>query len=113
MLEPPGEDGGSAIRIAAYKIRKQNRVYTAVRKGSDLATAQQTNLSRGASDDVIVTDVPRRGEKIMRIIYIYDHRDVQIRDRHVTKVFWDIFIQQGGGTKLFGNWNALSHTRDP
>jgi len=49
-----------------------------VGKGSELATDKRTDLSRGANDDVMVTDVKRSGEKMTRIIDVYDLREVQI-----------------------------------
>jgi hypothetical protein len=36
-----------------------------------------TDLTRGAIDDVIVTNVRRRGEIITRNVNIYDQRDRQ------------------------------------
>jgi len=77
LQEPPGEKGRIEISHPAYEIRRRKTVWTAVRKGSGLATDERTDLSRGADDDVMVTDVKRRGEKIMRIINVYDQRDVQ------------------------------------
>ena len=59
LLEPPEERGGIGISHSADEIRKRKRVWTAVRKGSGLATDEQTDKSRGANDDVIVTDVNR------------------------------------------------------
>jgi len=38
---------------------------------------ERTVSSRGANDDVIVTDVRRRGENITRIVNIYDQRETQ------------------------------------
>jgi hypothetical protein len=43
-----------------------------VRKGSGFATDERKDQSRGANDDVIVTDIKRRGEKMMRVSNIYD-----------------------------------------
>lgn len=77
LHKTPGERGGDGVSHSVYEIRKQKTVRTAVHKGSGLATDEQTDLSRGANDDVIVTDVNRRGEKMMRIINIYDQRDAQ------------------------------------
>jgi len=59
LQEPPGEKGRIGITHPAYEISKQTRVWTAVRKGSGLATDEWTDLSRGANDDVMVTDVRR------------------------------------------------------
>jgi hypothetical protein len=52
-------------------------VWTAIRKGSGLVVDEQTDLSRGAQDDVMVTNVGRRGEKRTRIVNVYDQRDMQ------------------------------------
>lgn len=38
---------------------------------------ERIDLSRGANNDVTATDVRRRGEKITRIVNIYDPRDGQ------------------------------------
>jgi hypothetical protein len=62
LQEPPGEKGRIGISHPAYEITKQMRVWTAVRKGSGLATDERTELSRVANDDVMVTDVKRSGD---------------------------------------------------
>jgi len=36
---------------------------------------EQINLRRGANDNVIITDVKRSGEKIMRIVNIYNQKE--------------------------------------
>jgi endonuclease/exonuclease/phosphatase (EEP) superfamily protein YafD len=114
LQEPPEERGGIGISHSAYEIRKQKRVWTAVRKGSGLATDERTNLSRGTNDDVIVTDVKRRGEKMTRVINIYDQRDVRTRERQARKINWSRIIRQrGGGTILAGDFNAHSRRWDP
>jgi hypothetical protein len=53
-------------------IRNKNRrrSWTAIRNGSGLAGDEWTDLFRGAREDVIVTNVNRRGEKITRIVSI-------------------------------------------
>ena len=38
---------------------------------------EQTDLSRCTNNDVIATDVGRRGEKIMMIVNVYVQRDGQ------------------------------------
>jgi len=88
LQEPPGEKGRIGISHPAYEIRKRKRVWTAVRKGSGLATDERTHLSRGANDDVMVTDVRRRGENMTRIINVYDQRDVQTGERRARKLNW-------------------------
>jgi len=109
LQEPPAERGGSRISHSAYEIRKQMRVWTAVCKGCGLATNQQTDLSRGANDNVIVSDVRRRGEKIMRIINIYDQSDMQTRARQAKKTNWYRIIRQGDSTILTIDCNEHSH----
>jgi len=80
-----------------------------VRNGSGLATDERTDLSRGTNDDVIVTDVKRRGEKTTMVINIYDQREVHTRERQVRKINWSRIIQQGGGGAILaGNFNAHS-----
>ena len=73
-----------------------------------------TDLSRGAKDDGIATDVKRRGEKITRIFDIYDKKDTRSgeRQRPVRKFYWQRVIWQGG-TVLAGDFNAHSKQWDP
>jgi len=40
-----------------------------------LGVDEQMDLSRGANDDVVATDVRRRGEKIPPIVNIYNQKD--------------------------------------
>jgi hypothetical protein len=105
----PAERGGSRISQPPYEIRKQMRVWTAVCKGCGLATNQQTDLSRGANDNVIVSDMGRRGEKIMRIINIYDQCDMQTRARQAKNTNWPRSIRQGDSTILIIDCNEHSH----
>jgi len=86
LHKPPDERGGIGISHSAYDIRKRKIVWTAVRKGSSLATGEWTDLSRYANDDVIVTDVKRRGEYMTMIINIYHQRDVRTRERQARKI---------------------------
>ena len=44
----------------------------AVHKGSSLAVDEQTDLSKGANHNVIVTDVRRTGEKVTSFINVKD-----------------------------------------
>jgi hypothetical protein len=83
-------------------------------KGSGLANAERTDLSRGANDYFIVTDVKKRGEKMTRGINIYDQREVRTRGRHARKINWSRIIRQrGGGIILVGDFNAHSHRWHP
>jgi len=114
LQKPPEERGGNGIRHSAYEMRKRKRVWTAVSKGSRLATDERTDLSRGANDDVIVTEFKRRGEKMTRVIYIYDQRDMRTMERQARKIHWSRIIRQrGGGTILAGDFNAHSRRWDP
>ena len=45
-----------------------------IQKGSSLVVDEWKDLSSGADDVVIVTDIRRRGEKITRIFNVYDQR---------------------------------------
>lgn len=68
-----------------------------------------TDLGRGANINVKVTDVRRRGEKIMRIVNVYDQRDTQLGERQSQKVELQSVIWQGrtvleGVTCEVGRW---------
>jgi len=112
LQEPPRERGGCGISHSAYEIRERTRVWTAIRKGSGLVVDERMDLSRGAQDDVIVTDVRRRGEKRTRIVNVYDQRDTQSGERQAQKLNWQSVIRQGG-TVLVGDFNAHSSQWDP
>jgi hypothetical protein len=96
LQEPPRERGNIGISHSAYEIRERKRVWTAIRRGSGLVVDERTDLSRGANDDVIATDVRRRGEKITRIVNVYDQRDGQSGERPAQKLNWQRVIRQGG-----------------
>jgi hypothetical protein len=72
LQEQSNETAGIGISHSAYEIRKWKRVWTAVRKGHGLATDDQTDRSRAANDNGILTDGNRRGDKMTRVINIYD-----------------------------------------
>jgi len=82
LQEPLREEERGGIRIShlAYEISKRKRVRTAIRRGSILVVDERTDLSRGAHEDAIATDVRRKGERIMRIVNVYDQR-TRIRER--------------------------------
>jgi hypothetical protein len=71
-----------------------------------------TDLSRGANDDVIATDIRKRGEKITRIVNVYDQRDGQLGERLAQMLNSQRVIRQGG-TVLAGDFNAQSRQWDP
>jgi len=77
LQEPARERGGVGISHSAYEIRKRKRVWTAIQNGSGPVVDERMDLTRGDNDDVIVTDVRRRGVKITRIVNIHDHSDTQ------------------------------------
>jgi endonuclease/exonuclease/phosphatase (EEP) superfamily protein YafD len=84
-----------------------------VRKGSGLATDERRDLNRGTNNDLIVTDVKARGEKMKRGINIYDQRDVRTRERPARIMNSSRIIRQrGGGTILAGDFNAQSCRSD-
>jgi hypothetical protein len=81
-------------------------------KGRGLALHERTDLKKCGNDDVIVTDVRRRGEKVTRIFNIYDQKDTQSRESPARKLRWQrIFLQ--GCTVLGGDFNAHSKRWNP
>ena len=112
LQEPPRERGGIGISASAYEIRKRKRVWMAIRKGSGLVVDELTDPSRGDNDDVIATDVRRRGEKITRIVNIYDQTHARSGERSARKLDRQRVIPQGG-TVLAGDFNAHSKRWDP
>jgi hypothetical protein len=76
LQDPPRERerGGVGISHSAYQIRKRKRVWTAIPRGSGLVVDERTDLGTGANEDVIATDVRRRGERITRIVNVYDQK---------------------------------------
>jgi len=88
LQEPPRERGEIGISHSAYEIRKRKRVWTAIQKGSGLVVDERMDLTRGADDDVIATDVRRRGEKITRIVNIYNQKDARSGERPARKLDW-------------------------
>jgi len=90
LQEPPRDRGGIGISHSAYEIRTRKRVWIVIWKGSGLVVDERTDLSRGANEDVIATDVRRRGEKITRIVNVYDQNDAQSGEieRPARKLNW-------------------------
>jgi len=112
LQEPPRERGGIGISHSAYRIRKRKRVWTAIRRGSGLVVDERTDLTRGANEDVIATDVRRRGERITRIVNVYDQKNTHSGERPARKLNWQRVIQLGS-TVLAGDFNAHSIRWDP
>jgi hypothetical protein len=73
---------------------------------------ERTDLSRGANEDVIATDVRRRGERITGIVNVYDQKNTHSGERPARKLNWQRVIRQGG-TVLAGDFNAHSKRWDP
>jgi hypothetical protein len=71
---PPREGAGSGISHSVYDIRKRKKVWTVVWKESDLTMNERTDVSKNAGDNVIVANLIRQGEKMLRIVNIYDQR---------------------------------------
>jgi hypothetical protein len=78
--EPPRERGGCGISHSACEIRKRTRVWTAIQKWSGLVVAERADVSRAAHEDVNVSAVRGSGEKITRIVNVYDQRDTVRRE---------------------------------
>jgi hypothetical protein len=70
LQEPLREKGGIGISHSAYEIKTRKRVWTAIQGGSGLVVDERTDLSRGAHNDVIATDIRRTGETITRIVNV-------------------------------------------
>jgi hypothetical protein len=70
----------------AYEIIQITTVWTAIGKESGLVVDERKDLSRGAYDNVIVTDIRRRREMITSIVNIYDQRETQSGERQPRKV---------------------------
>jgi len=79
--EPPRERGNIGISHSTYNIRKRNRGWMAIWKGSSLVVDEWTAVCRGGNDNVIATEIRRRVEKIMRIVNVYNQSDSQLGER--------------------------------
>jgi len=73
---------------------------------------ERTDLGRGANEDVIATGVRRRGERITRIVKVYNQTNTQSGERPARKLDWWRVIQQGS-TGLAADSNAHSIRWDP
>lgn len=80
LQEPPRERKGFEIRHTEYEIRNRKRVWMAMHKGGSLAVEEQMDLSNGCNDDIIVTDIWRREEKVTRTVNGYDQKDTVKRE---------------------------------
>jgi len=77
-----------------------------------LVVDEQTDLSRGANEYVIATNVRRRGERITRIVNVYNQKNTHSGERPASKLNWQRVIRQGS-TVLAGAFNAHSIRWDP
>jgi hypothetical protein len=73
---------------------------------------ERTDLSRGENEDVIATDVRRRGERQTRIVNVYDQKNTHSGQRPARKLNWQRVIWQGGNV-LAGDINTHSELWDP
>jgi len=112
LHEPARGRVNVGISHATYEMRRRKRVWMAIQKGSGLVVDVQTDLNSGANNDVIATDVRRTGEKIPRIVNVYDQRDGQSGERPAPKLNWQRVIRQRS-TVLAGDFNAHSRRWDP
>jgi len=114
LQEPPRERerGGVGISHSAYEIRKRKRVWTAIRRGSGLVVDERTDSSRGVNEEVIATDVRRRGERITSSVNVYDQKNMHSGERPARNRAWRRVIWQGS-TVLAGDFNAHSIRWDP
>jgi hypothetical protein len=53
----------------------------AIRRGSGMVVDERTDLGRGANEDVIATNDRRRGERITRIVHVYDQKNTHSGER--------------------------------
>jgi hypothetical protein len=112
-VEEAGEEE-AGISHPGYNIRKRKSLWAAVRKGSGFATNERTNLSKNALGDIIVFDIKRRGDKMTRIVNIYDQKEAETGERPARRLNWQRIIRLGGGgTVLAGDFNAHSQCWDP
>jgi len=73
---------------------------------------ERTDLTSSANDDVIATDLRRRGEIIRGIVSVYDEGAGQSGERLAQKLNKQAVIGQCS-TVLTGDFNAHISPRDP
>jgi len=93
--EPPREREGVGISHLAYNIRKRKTVWMAVGKGSGFPNNERTDLSKNPLSDVIVVDIECRGDKMTRIVNIYDQREGETGERPSKRLNWQRIIRDG------------------
>jgi hypothetical protein len=112
LQEPRSERGGCGISHAVYELRKSKCMLMAIRKRSSIVVDGLPDLSTGASEDVIITDVTRRGEYITWIVNVYNQRDRESEERLAKMVNWES-IMRWSGSVCAGGFNAHSSRWDP
>ena len=112
MQVPPRVRANIGISHSPFKIIIKNTVWTPILKQSGLVVDEHTDLSRGANEDVIATDVRTAGENITRKGNVYHQTDRQSGERPAQKVNCQRVIRQGG-TVLKGDINTHSRPWDP
>lgn len=78
------------------EIITRKRAWMAVDNTCSLTTNKRTELSEIAGDDIIVVDIKMRGEKMIRIINIYDHRARETGERPARELIWQKMIRKWG-----------------
>jgi len=79
-----------------------------VPKETGIETDKWTDLSRGANSYAIMTNKTLQAEMLIRMINVYDQRDLQTTERRARKFNWDRAIRQGAGTIIKCNMNVQS-----
>jgi len=78
-------------------------------KASGLTTNQRTDLSKHTLDDTLGVDITRRGEKMIKIVNIYNQRARETGEGPAKRLNWEKIIKQGGGgTVHIRDYNAHS-----
>jgi hypothetical protein len=78
---PPRDRAGSGISHLAYDIWKWKKVWMAVRMVSSLPMNERTNLMKNAGHNIIVAEIKREGENMIRIVIINDQRARETGER--------------------------------
>jgi hypothetical protein len=110
--EPPRETEGIGTSHSAYLIRKWESVWTARRRGSGLVVDQRMYVNRGVNEDVIATDVRRRGERITMIVNVNDQKNRHSGDRPAWQLNGQTVIRLGS-TVLTGDTDTQRIWCDP
>jgi hypothetical protein len=101
---PPIDKASCGISHSSRKVRFGNSVCTAIPKWNSLVIDERTEYCRGDNNNVIATDIPRRGQMITRIIIDYHYINTQSGETTARKLNWQKVIPQGI-TVLAGYFN--------